>query len=849
MVSPSGLRIRLALACLAFAVGAAGPSPAAAGVCPLDDLPPFAGHTFPLESAQGTIGVTRAFPNLSNFSAPVLLTAPPAPSSSMGIDHVYVVQQRGLILHFENRSDVEDDDVTTLIDLSGIINTPNNGGTEEGLLGLAFDPDFWTNGYFYVNYTNRTNCTISGDCTRVVRYETDAQNPPSLVGNGNPTLLLEFSQNANNHNGGMLAFGPDGMLYVSIGDGGGGNDPDDRAQDLTDIRGSIARIDPHAPAPHIPPDNPFVGVPDAAEEIYHYGLRNPWRMSFDRLTGDLWIGDVGQRSWEEVDFVPAGGPAGQNFGWRDCEGNHDSPGVSGQCNLNDPDLTFPVLEYDRNVGVAITGGYVYRGSRAPSLYGFYVYADYGSSRMFAWDQEGLPDPLGTPVPSPSSFGEDESGELYVVSLGGGIYWFEEQAPVGGGPPPTRLSETGLFQDVETLTPAPGLVEYEVNTPLWSDRASKKRWLALPAGQTIGFAATGAWTYPDGTAFVKHFELEVAPGIFRRLETRVFLKQTEDWVGYTYRWNEDESDADLLTAALDEVFDVALPGLDPTQNWHYPGPGECLACHSIAGGRVLGGRTRQLNRLFDYPGDGAFEQLVAWSCGGLLDTPIGDASAYGAFRAVDDEQGPVHDRVLSYLQTNCAFCHQPGGPAPGDLDLRYDTPVTSMNLLGVAPDFGDLGVPGALRIDPGDHPRSVMWLRSAETDEALRMAQGTRLRDEDFLPVLAAWIDQELIDPDADGLLSFEDNCPVDANGPDAGPNDQDDTDADGTGDVCECSYVPGQAMVGDGDFDRSGQTDASDLGVLEGNFAQPVASFDEGDANCDGLADGADYTIWADDAP
>ena len=667
-------------------------------------------------------------------------------------------------------------------------------------------------------------------------------------GDGNPTVLLEFPQDFSNHNGGMLAFGPDDMLYIAIGDGGSGNDPNDRAQTLTNILGSMARIDPHSPATnYIPPDNPFVGNPGAAEEIYHYGLRNPWRFSFDRVTGDMWIGDVGQVSREEIDYVENGTPGGVNFGWRRCEGTRENIGT---CDLGDPDLTFPVIEHGRGEARAITGGYVYRGSRVPSLYGVYIYADYSLSNMFVWDRVGDPVSIGTPVTNPSSFGEDQHGELYVVSLGGTIYWFDEVAPGGGGgPPPSRLSETGLFASVETLNPAPGLVEYDVNSQLWSDRAVKRRWIALPDGQTAGFAPTGAWTYPVGTAFVKHFELPVAPAVHRRLETRVMLLQETGWVGYTYRWREDESDADLLTEGLDEDFDIAIVGQPATQTWHYPSPQECLGCHTAAGGRILGGRTRQLNRSKDYSlyGGGVESQLVAWSCGGLLDAVIDDPSGFEAFAALDDGAATNNERARSYLASNCAFCHQPGGGTPTNIDLRFDTAVDFMNLIGEVPTSGDAGVPGALRVDVPDAANSVLWIRAAETDESLRMAPGTRVRDEPALPVLASWIEQDLDDPDGDGLRSFEDNCPVDANSAESGPNDQDDTDGDGTGDVCECSWSPGLPVVSDGDFDRSGTTDGADLQIVSDGFGAPAASFEEGDANCDGQVDGADYTIWADD--
>ena len=855
------LRAVVAVLALTLAVVlAVAPTGARAGICALESLGEFAGHAFPLQAAVGSVDVSEPFPNLGSLQQMTFLTAPPVPPPSVDepYDRVYVVLQGGQIRYFENRPDVANGDVSTLIDLSSQVHA---GGGEQGLLGMAFDPGFWTNGFFYVNYTApRARCDIGVSCSRVVRYETTGS-PPTLVGgDGNPLLLLEFAQDFSNHNGGMLAFGPDGLLYVSIGDGGSGNDPNDRAEDITSILGSIARIDPHAPAPHIPTDNPFVGVQvdgqPAAGEIFHYGLRNPWRFSFDRLTGDLWIGDVGQNAYEEVNFVENGTPGGLNFGWDRCEGNHDnlSPDEPEICDLADPTLTFPVIEYAQGgFGGSVTGGYVYRGNRVPSLYGAYLYADYVRDTTYVWDRVGAPASLGNLVSDPTSFGEDQNGELYVLSRNGNIYWFDEVAPgSGGGPPPALLSQTGLFADAANLVPAAGVVEYEVNTQLWSDRARKRRWMALPAGTTIGFAPTGAWTYPPGTAFVKHFELPVASDSYARLETRVLLRQATGWAGYTYRWNAAETDAELLAEALDEDFDVALPPADPVQTWHYPGPSECLTCHTEPGGRVLGARTRQLNRSFDYTayGGGVEQQLEAWSCGGLLDTSILDASQFEAFSAVDDSLAGIHARSRSYLETNCAFCHQPLAPAPGGLDLRFDTPVDEMSLLGVVPSEGNLGVAGALRVDVGDHANSVLWLRVDSDDPALRMAAGTRIRHDEAASLLADWIDLQLpVDPDGDGVDSPGDNCPFDANGPDGGPGNQTDGDGDGIGDVCECSYSSGSPLplAGAGDFDRNGATELADRDILAANFGASGVGFAGGDANCDDGVDGADYTIWADD--
>ncbi len=842
-----GRRLRT-LSVLALIAGCAVLArPALAQTCSLDGLPDFAGHNFPLAPEVGDISVSQAFPGLDFDSDPrrqlVLLLAEPGPPDPETLDHVYVLDRNGEVLRFENRQDVTPGDVDVFLDIVSKTvlaspTAPDAAKGESGLLGMAFDPDFASNGYFYVFYSvPPENCQDSSPnlllCNRLERYEAFGD-PPVVSGNGNPVTLLEVPQFEQAHNGGGLAFGPDGLLYLSVGDGG----RQDNAQDTSDMRGSLLRLDPQAPPDYIPEDNPFVGQA-GADEIFHYGLRNPWRFSFDRGTGDLWIGDVGAGDWEEIDYLPAGTPGGVNFGWAICEGFRSNDGV---CNANDPDLEFPVIVYDRGASGAVIGGNVYRGTRAPSIYGLYLYSDFVMRTIWAWDPSfPAPVALGNGPSQPSSFGEDQHGELYVVSHRGTINFFADASPgSGGGPPPMQLSQTGLFDDTETLTPAAGMLEYTVNTPLWSDRAAKTRWLALPAGTTIGFSATGEWTYPVGTAFVKHFELEVAPGVFRRLETRVFLHQQSGWVGFSYRWNADETDAVLLPGALDEDFDLSLPGLPASQTWGYPGPADCLGCHSDAGGRVLGGRTRQLNADFDYTayGGSVQNQLEAWACGGLLDTPIADASVYGAYTPVEQSGEPLDDRVRSYFATNCEFCHQPGGTAPGGIDFRFDTALGQMNLVSVPATQGDFGLPNPLRVDPGDHMSSILWHRMSSTDPSLRMAAGTRLEDTVATSAVAAWIDGNLDDSDGDGHLDFEDNCPDVSN---AG---QQDADGDGIGDVCECSYVSGQPLVNDADFDRDGGVGGADYTIWADHYMTAVAGFGEGDANCDGFVDDADETIW-----
>ena len=283
---------------------------------------------------------------------------------------------------------------------------------ERGLLSVAFHPDYENNGFFYVNYTDNLGDTV------IARYTVSGD--PNLADLSSALVLLNISQPFGNHNGGQLQFGPDGYLYIGMGDGGSGGDPGNRAQDLNDLLGKMLRINVDGAEPYeIPATNPFVGNPQARDEIWALGLRNPWRFSFDRLTGDLFIGDVGQSSWEEVDFQAASSAGEENYGWRLMEG---SSCFNPPNNCNDGTLILPVAEYDHALGnCSITGGYGYRGARYPELAGIYFYGDYCSGRIWGFTTEAS-ELLDTSL-SITSFGEDEEGELYVADIdpNGAIY--------------------------------------------------------------------------------------------------------------------------------------------------------------------------------------------------------------------------------------------------------------------------------------------------------------------------------------------------------------------------------------------------------------------------------------------
>jgi glucose/arabinose dehydrogenase len=357
----------------------------------------------------------------AGFSQPTFATAPAGDPLRL-----FVLEQSGKIRILRNGQIVP----TPFLDLGvGGLNKLSSGG-ERGLLGLAFHPNYASNGYFFVNYT-----AAGSGATIVERYRVSTNPDVALASSG--TVFLTVPQPQNNHNGGMIQFGPDGKLYIGMGDGGGfadtgtGHAPVGNGQALSTLHGKMLRLDVNLPAPHIPPDNPYFGATNALGEIWHLGLRNPWRFSFDPANGDLYIGDVGESAREEIHYVPAGA-ANRNFGWRCMEGL-TCTGYTG-CGCNSPALTLPVHEYSHNSGCAVIGGYVYRGAALCALQGSYLFADYCSSRVWSCrivngqltqlqDRTLELEPPGGSVSISTipSLARDGLGELYVVDADGEIY--------------------------------------------------------------------------------------------------------------------------------------------------------------------------------------------------------------------------------------------------------------------------------------------------------------------------------------------------------------------------------------------------------------------------------------------
>ena len=357
------------------------------------------------DSSIGKYKAASAFPSLS-FTRPVDLQ-----HAGDNTNRLFVVEQEGIISVFPNQSNVSSK--KTFLDLREKV---DDTGNEEGLLGLAFHPNYETNGYFYVNYTTPDQTTV------ISRFKVSTGNVDQADPNSE-YKILEFDQPYSNHNGGQVSFGPDGFLYIAVGDGGSGGDPQGNGQSRATLLGKILRINVDQEADGnkyaIPADNPYAtNTSGYRKEIYAYGLRNPWRFSFDADNGRLWTGDVGQNAYEEIDIIVKGG----NYGWKIMEGNHCYSPSSG---CTQTGLIKPIWEYPRDQGISVTGGFVYRGPTLTELTGKYIYADFGSARVWALDHSNMSRPVNTEILKAdfniSSFGIDQNNELYLCAFDSKIY--------------------------------------------------------------------------------------------------------------------------------------------------------------------------------------------------------------------------------------------------------------------------------------------------------------------------------------------------------------------------------------------------------------------------------------------
>jgi len=552
-------------------------------------------------------------------------------------------------------------------------------------------------------------------------------------------VLLRVDQPFANHNGGDIAFGADGNLYFGLGDGGSANDPFGYAQNDTRLLGKMLRIDVAgvpfpSPGYRIPASNPFAANPrcgpgaNAAScpEIYASGLRNPWRFSFDEATGDLWVGDVGQDSREEVDRIQRGG----NYGWNCREGF-----IAGPSSCSTGGLLEPLSDYPHaNGDSSITGGFVYRGNSLQALRGRYVFGDFSSGRIWALAADGQggysnDELIDTPY-NISAFALGADGELYFADYGNGRLRRLGSAGGGGADPvPASLADTGCVSPSEPTAPASGLIPYTVNAPFWSDGALKERYFALPDGARIARTATGDFDFPAGTVLVKSFRLGG-----QLIETRLLMRHPDGaWAGYTYEWNDAETAATRVIGGKTRQVGG--------QTWIYPSEGECLQCHTSAAGFALGPALAQLNGPLTYPSTGrTANQLATLEHINLFTSPLpAEPASLDALADPADTGALLTDRARAWLETNCAQCHRPGGPTPSGMDLRATTALSATNTCDATPEAGDLGIANARLIAPGDASRSVLVARANRRDGSGMPPIGSAVTDSAGVTLLTTWI--------------------------------------------------------------------------------------------------------------
>jgi len=714
----------------------------------------------------------RIFPKI-HFKDPTVLTNAP------GTARLFVAEQRGKIFSIPHEPDpaVADPflDATTLV--SKLRDEWKEDLQFEAVYGLTFHPDFANNRYCYVCYVVRYRDGKLGQHprgTRVSRFTVSKSEPP-VCDPASEKLVIDWLEGG--HNGGCLKFGPEGFLYISSGDGGPAFPPDPlkTGQDVTNVLSGVMRIDvDHESAGRaytIPADNPFVNLKGARGEVWAYGMRNPWKISFDRKTGDLWVGDVGWELWEMIYRVHKA----DNFGWSLYEGPQ---AVHTERPRGPTPIVPATVEIPHTEGASVTGGYVYRGKKFPKLVGTYIFGDWETRRIWGIDADGESVGKKREVIDPTvrvvDFGEDNDGELYLLDYDAGTIHAVVENPVRTQehPFPRRLSETGIFESVADARPAPGVVPYVINAPGWSDGATSQYFVGVPGTGTVRFYSnarqipgsmfTRRIEFPTDGVVVKTLSIPIDrgdPPSQRRVETQVLHFDGRDWRGYTYEWNDDQTDAVLVEAEgktrLVKTADRSAPDGYRQQAWRYPSRMECLRCHNPWSDYTLGFTISQLNQKRGF-GDVVDNQIRTFRHIGLIDDSGKPAGGEGTAAKSSPPKSPeelphfpnpydpaadVNQRARTYLHVNCAHCHRNGGGGSAYVHLLYDLPLKETRALGLRPAQGTFGIHDAKIISPGDPFGSVLYFRMAKLGPGHMPYIGTAVVDQQGLDLIHDWIRQ------------------------------------------------------------------------------------------------------------
>jgi putative heme-binding domain-containing protein len=671
------------------------------------------------------------------FTDPVILTRAP------GTPRLFLVELAGKVLSFNPRTKPRAADLA--VDLAPAI---------EGLrqvYGLAFHPNFATNRYCYITYVLKNGDPLG---TVVSRFTVSKTDPPTIDPKSQKTVIRWL---AGGHNGGCLEFGPDGFLYISAGDGAGAFPPDSRrnGQNLATLPATIMRIDVDRPSGDrlysIPADNPFVDTPAARPEVWAYGFRNPWKITFDPTNGALWCGDVGWEMWEMIYRVEKGA----NYGWSIVEA---SQSVHPEWDRGPTSISPPAVAHSHTESRSISGGEVYTGKRLKSLTGAYIYGDYVTGKIWSARHDGKrlleSKELVDTTLQIVCFGTDHEGELYVVDYaGGGLHRL-----VPGDPQavnrnfPRKLSDTGLFASTRHQRLAPGVIPYSVGAAPWADHAVAHRFLALPGTSKLGIHKSsniqignvaGGFAFPIDGVLAKTISLDLVAGdprSRRPIETQLLHFNGQSWQAYNYIWNDTGSDAvlaeDTGSDSLFTVTDPSAPGGKRVQAWHHASRTECILCHTTRGGSLYGFTPAQLNRDHRY-GTVTDNQFRTLSHIGLL-TGLPEKLPT-AMPDPADSKLPLAQRARAYLHANCATCHRRGGGGTAAMDIRYEFSLKQSNLLGARPTQGTFGMLAARVMAPAGPYRSVLLYRMAKLGRGRMPHFGSQVVDRHGLQLVHDWI--------------------------------------------------------------------------------------------------------------
>jgi uncharacterized repeat protein (TIGR03806 family) len=691
-------------------------------------VPWTASHVQGTPDAPDHYRTAPAFPHI-RFDEPLAVCPVP------GTNRLAIAEHNGKIYTIEN--DPHTRDKRLLVDVGRTV------------FGLAFHPRYGTNGQVFVTSVLDTVKVIP-NVSRVSRFTVkDPQLCRSDI--SSEQVVIEWASGV--HNGGCIRFGTDDYLYIGTGDGSGIADELKTGQDIGDLLGSILRIDVDAPGkPYaIPPDNPFINTPGARPEVYTLGHRQPWKFNFDPESGNLWVGEVGQDLWEAIYLVGKG----SNCGWSVREGSHP---FRPERKHGPGSFATPIVEHPHSDFRCIIGGCVYYGSRLrKELGGNYIYGDFDTGKIWTlqWDGTKVTEnyELADSQLRIVDFAADQGGELLILDyIGGQLH----QLVIADHKPqvsqfPRKLSETGLFTSTKDLMPAPGLIPYSVNAPLWSDGAEKERFIALPAMSTIDFegvtyprpgpGAPPGWQFPVGTVLVKTFSLGT-----RRVETRLLHHMqlpgndndygNQIWHGYSYKWNDAQTDAELVDAhGLDQRYETDRG----KQTWHFPSRSECASCHTMAAKYVLGINTLQMNKDHDYGGVVA-NQLATLEHLEVFSKPLPRAPLnMPMLTDYRDESQPLESRARAYLHANCAHCHQKYGGGNADFQLLATLPLSQTGTIDVRGGQGNFDLVDPRYIVPGEPERSLIWYRMTLRGLGRMPHIASKVVDEQGVKLVGDWI--------------------------------------------------------------------------------------------------------------